>query len=227
MHLPFQDRRDAGRQLAPLLADLRDRDDLIVLGLPRGGVPVAYEIALELDAPLDAYVVRKLGVPGHEELAMGAIASGGVLVRNDDVIRHGKIREDAIEAVAATERRELERRERQYRGGRPAHDLRHRTVILVDDGLATGTTMLAAVRAVQKLAPRQVIVAVPIAAPSVCTAFESVVDRVICGATTERFNALGLWYDDFNPTTDDEVQGLLAAAAHRVARKQERPIHHL
>lgn len=215
MELSLQDRREAGRRLANELADLRNRDDLLVLGLPRGGVPVAYEVAMALGAPLDAYIVRKLGVPGHEELAIGAIASGDVQVLNDEIIDEGRISQGAIDAVVASELRELHRRERLYRGTQPPPNVRDRTVILVDDGLATGTTMRAAVQAVQQLGPREVIVAVPVASPSVCRSFEQVVDRIVCGATPDRFYALGLWYEDFAPTSDEEVRTLLAEASQR------------
>jgi len=215
MSLPFPNRKAAGQTLAGLLADLRNQDDLLVLGLPRGGVPVAYEVALELDAPLDVYIVRKLGVPGHEELAMGAIASGDVRVLNENVILDFGIGKASIEAVAAMERRELHRRERLYRGTRPAPPIRERTVILVDDGLATGTTMLAAVQAIRQLAPREVIVAVPVAPREAPRAFESLVDRIACVETPARFYALGQWYEDFRPTPDEEVQVLLAKAASR------------
>lgn len=215
MDLPFKNRREAGRQLAARLEDLKGRHDLVVFGLPRGGIPVAYEVAVALDAPLDAYTVRKLGVPGHEELAMGAIATGDVRVLNDEVISEGRIDQGAIDAVTALEMQELHRRERLYRGTRPTPDLRDRTVILVDDGLATGTTMRAAVDAVRQLKPKEVIVAVPVAAPSVCRAFQQIVDRIVCGETPESFYALGLWYEDFAPTSDDEVRSLLANAARR------------
>ncbi len=215
MDLPLKNRRDAGRQLAAKLEDLKGRDDLFVLGLPRGGVPVAYEVAVALDAPLDAYIVRKLGVPGHEELAMGAIATGDVRVLNDEVISEDKIDQGAIDAVTAREMRELHRRERLYRGTQPAPNVRDRIVILVDDGLATGTTMRAAVDAVQQLGPKEIIIAVPVAAPSVCRAFKQIVDRIVCGETPESFYALGLWYEDFAPTSDDEVRSLLAEAARR------------
>ena len=215
MHLPLKNRREAGRQLAARLDDLKGRHDLFVLGLPRGGIPVAYEVAVALNAPLDAYIVRKLGVPGHEELAMGAIATGDVRVLNDEVISEGRIDQGAIDAVTAREMQELHRRERLYRGTQPAPDVRDRTVILVDDGLATGTTMRAAVTAVQQLDPKGVIVAVPVAAPSVCRAFKQFVDCIVCGETPESFYALGLWYEDFASTSDDEVRSLLAEAARR------------
>lgn len=215
MELPFPNRRAAGRQLATRLDDLRGRADLIVLGLPRGGIPVAYEIAITLDAPLDAFIVRKLGVPGHEELAMGAIASGDVRVLNDEIIREEGVSESAIDAVAAIEQRELQRRERLYRGARPAPPVRDRVAILVDDGLATGSTMLAAIKAVRQLGPKEIVVAVPIGAPAVCQELATEADRVVCGEMPRRFYALGLWYEDFSPTSDTEVQALLAEAAAR------------
>lgn len=224
MELPLRNRREAGQQLAKDLSELRGRDDLLVLGLPRGGIPVAYEIAVALDAPLDAYIVRKLGVPGHEELAMGAIASGGVQILNDEIVREARVSQDAIDAVVASETRELQRRERLYRGTQPPPAVKDRTVVLVDDGLATGTTMRAAIQAIQKLEPREIIVAVPVGAPSVCRSFEGMVDRIVCGATPERFYALGLWYEDFSQTSDEEVRSLLAKAAERsgVARPSHR-----
>jgi len=181
-----------------------------VLGLPRGGIPVAYEIARALDAPLDVFVVRKLGVPGHEELAMGAIATGGVRVINPDVVADARIRPEVIDAVATTERHELTRRERLYRGTRPPPEVQGRTVILVDDGLATGSTMRAAVAAVSQLGARGIVVAVPVAAPTVCQSFAPIVDRIVCGATPQPFFAVGPWYVDFAQTTDDEVRALLA-----------------
>jgi erythromycin esterase-like protein/predicted phosphoribosyltransferase len=215
MNLPLRDRRDAGRQLASLLGDLRNRDDVLVLGLPRGGVPVAYEVAKTLDAPLDVYIVRKLGVPGHEELAMGAIATGNVRVLNDEVVHDLGIGQATIDAVTTIEQRELQRRQRLYRGSESPPAIRDRVVVLVDDGLATGTTMRAAVEAVRQLGPRQVIVAVPVGAPSVCRSFSDIADRVVCAETPRDFYALGLWYDDFRPTSDDEVRSLLAEAKHR------------
>ncbi len=215
MDLPLKDRREAGRHLAGELDELRNREDVLVLGLPRGGVPVAYEVAVALGAPLDAYIVRKLGVPGHEELAMGAIATGDVRIVNVDIIDEIGISDAAIDAVAASEKQELHRRERLYRGTRPPPDVKDHTIVLVDDGLATGTTMRAAVQAVEQLGPREVIVAVPVASPSVCRSFERMVDRIVCGATPEAFYALGLWYEDFRPTSDEEVRSLLAEAARR------------
>lgn len=223
MDFPYRNRREAGHLLASLLADLGNRDDVVVLGLPRGGVPVAYEVALALDAPLDAYIVRKLGVPGHEELAMGAIASGNVEVFNDDLIHDLRIGQEAIDDVVARERQELARRERIYRGTRLAPDVENRLVVLIDDGLATGTTMLAAIRAVRQLGAREVIVAVPVAPAPVPRTFEHLADRVVCAHTPEPFSAIGQWYEDFSSTTDDEVQTLLADAAARPAS----PLHRL
>lgn len=206
---PFADRREAGRELATRLRKYAGRDDSIVLALPRGGVPVAYEIAEALDAPLDIFVVRKLGMPGHPEYAMGAIASGGIRVLSDDVIRWYGISPAAVEAVAAEELAELERREREYRRGRSLPDLRGRTVILVDDGLATGSTMRAAVQAVRALGPARVVVAVPVGAPQTCEEFNDITDETVCARTPEPFSAVGLWYRDFSQTSDDEVRALL------------------
>jgi predicted phosphoribosyltransferase len=183
-----------------------------VLALPRGGVPVAFEVAEALHAPLDIFLVRKLGVPGHEELAMGAIATGGVRVLNEDVVGYLNINDEVIERVAAREQRELERRERVYRGGRAAPDVRGRTVILVDDGLATGSTMRAAAAALRLQRPARIIVAVPVAAPQTCDEFRTEVDEIVCAATPEPFRGVGLWYEDFSQTTDEEVRELLARA---------------
>src|SRR5438132_957616 len=191
----FRDRVEAGRLLGQeLVRTLGKRDDIIVLGLPRGGVPVAAEVAQALDAPLDVFIVRKLGVPGHEELAMGAIASGGVRVLNQDVLRYIPVPQKAIDEVAAREERELERRERSYRGARPPLEVRDKTVIVVDDGLATGSTMRAAVAALRKMEPHAVIVAVPVAAASTCDDFrrEGAVDDIVCLRTPEPFQAVGL-----------------------------------
>jgi predicted phosphoribosyltransferase len=186
---------------------------VLVLALPRGGVPVAYEVARALDAPLDVFLVRKLGVPGHEELAMGAIASGGVRVLNEDVVHHLRIPDEAIEKVARREQQELERREREYRGDRPPPEVSGRTVILIDDGLATGSTMRAAVMALRQQRPARIIVAVPAAAESTCDEFRAEVDEVFCAITPEPFYAVGLWYEDFSQTTDEEVRDLLERAA--------------
>jgi predicted phosphoribosyltransferase len=208
----FRDRADAGRQLLGRLGAYRGLADVIVLGLPRGGIPVAYEVARGLGAPLDVFLVRKLGVPGQEELAMGAIATGGVRVVNRDVVDALRIGEDVLDRVAAEEARELARREVQYRGDRPEPELRGRTAILVDDGLATGSSMRAAVAAALAQGPARVVVAVPVAAPSTCEELRREVDEIVCVATPEPFMAVGRFYDDFSQTTDDEVRSLLAAA---------------
>jgi predicted phosphoribosyltransferase len=206
----FRDRSDAGRLLATKLAAYANRPDTIVLALPRGGVPVAYEVARALKAPLDVFIVRKLGVPGHEELAMGAVASGAVRVLNDQIVNALRIPDDVIDAVAAWEEQEIARRERVYRGDRLPPDVCGRTVILVDDGLATGATMLAAVKALQQQQPAGIIVAVPIASPETCEALRVEVDDVLCAVTPTPFYAVGFWYEDFSQTTDEEVRDLLA-----------------
>jgi predicted phosphoribosyltransferase len=213
----FADRREAGRVLADKLKEYADRPDVLVLALPRGGVPVAYEVAKALHAPLDVFLVRKLGLPGREELAMGAIASGGVIVLNENVVRGLGIPKEVLESVIATEKKELERRERLYRGDRPVPDVRGRTVILVDDGLATGSTMRAAVAALRQQGPARIIVAVPIGAPETCTEFEREADGVVCAVTPQPFYAVGLWYTDFSQTTDEEVHELLKRAAEETA----------
>jgi putative phosphoribosyl transferase len=211
---PFRDRAEAGRALAERLRRYGGRDGVVVLGLPRGGVPVAYEVARELGAPLDVFMVRKLGVPGHEELALGAIATGGIRVLNQELVKQLRLPPAAIEAIEARERRELERRERAYRGDRPPPDLTGRTVILVDDGLATGSTMLAAVQAVRQDNPARVVVAVPVADPEVCASLQEVADEAVCAITPQPMRAVGMWYEDFSQTTDDEVRELLARARH-------------
>ena len=205
----FRDRREAGRLLARRLSRYNDRNDVVVLGLPRGGVPVAYEVARALGAPLDVFVVRKLGVPGHREYAMGAIASGGVRVLNDEVVAALRIPEAAIEDTAREERRELERRERAYRDGRAVIALQGRIVLLVDDGLATGSTMAAAVQAVRSLAPAKIVVAVPVGAPQSCGELAALADEVVCLRQPEYFAAVGQWYLDFEQTSDAEVRELL------------------
>jgi len=209
----YRDRTEAGKRLAERLTDYADRPDVLVLALPRGGVPVAYEVARALQAPLDVFLVRKLGVPGHEELAMGAIATGGVRVLNDDVVDYLSIRGEVIDAVAADELRELERRERAYRGDRPAPDVKGKTVILVDDGLATGSTMRAAAAALRRQRPARIVVAVPVSAPQTCDEYRMGVDEIVCAVTPEPFHAVGQWYADFSQTTDEEVRELLARAA--------------
>jgi putative phosphoribosyl transferase len=209
----FRDRAEAGRRLAAKLAGYRDGAQVMVLALPRGGVPVGFEVARALHVPLDLFLVRKLGVPGQEELAMGAIATGGVRVLNLDVVRYLGISDEVIELVAEAEERELRRRERAYRDDRPAPDVRGGTVILVDDGLATGSTMRAAVRALQKLLPAKIVVAVPVAAQQTCDELKREVDEVVCAETPEPFRGVGLWYEDFSQTTDEEVRSLLAHAA--------------
>jgi putative phosphoribosyl transferase len=209
----FRDRTEAGRVLAAALRPYAGRPNLLVLALPRGGVPVGFEVARALHAPLDIMLVRKLGVPGHEELAMGAIASGGIRVVSEDVVRMLGIPERVIATVAAAEEQELERRERLYRDGRPMADVWGRTVLLVDDGLATGSTMRAAAAALKAQHLERLIVAVPIGATETCELLRHEVDDVVCARTPEPFNAVGLWYQDFSQTTDDEVRDLLRRAA--------------
>ena len=209
---PYLDRRHAGAQLALRLGAYRDRGDVVVLALPRGGVPVGYEVARALDAPLDVFLVRKLGLPGYGELAMGAIASGGIRVLNDDVISWYRIPPDVIEQVAQEEQAELERRERAYRGGRPAVDVLNRAVVLVDDGLATGSTMKAAVAAVRAQSPSLVVIAVPVGAPDSCVELAALTDEAVCARTPTSFVAVGQWYRDFSQTTDEEVRQLLHGA---------------
>ncbi len=210
---PFQDRFDAGRKLAARLGRYADRPDVLVLALPRGGVPVAFEVSEALHAPLDVFIVRKLGVPGHEELAMGAIATGGVVVLNEAVIEQLRIPPSVIHEVAAREAGELARRERAYRDDRPPPEIKDKTAILVDDGLATGSTMRAAVEALREQQPSRIVMAVPVAAPETCREFEHEVDDTVCAVEPERFYAVGQWYQDFSQTTDDEVRDLLRQAA--------------
>ena len=208
----FRDRADAGRHLLSRLGEYQGRPDVVVLGLPRGGIPVGYEVARGLGAPLDVFVVRKLGVPGQEELAMGAIATGGVRVVNRDVVDALHIAPDVLDRAAAQELRELERRQRSYRGDRPEPQVEGRTVILVDDGLATGSTMRAAVQALRQQRPARIVVAVPVAAFATCEELRREVEDVVCFATPEPFMAVGRFYDDFSQTTDEEVHDLLASA---------------
>lgn len=208
MPLPYRDRREGGQVLARLLLELPPRES-VILGLPRGGVPVAAEVARALEAPLDVFVVRKLGVPGQEELAMGAIATGGVRVLNEDVIDSLGISSDAIDEESRREALELARREERYRDGRAHLDVRGKRAILVDDGLATGATMRAAVTALRTLGPAEIVVAVPVAARESCDEFRHMADYCICAATPDPFYGVGLWYRNFEPTTDDEVRRIL------------------
>jgi predicted phosphoribosyltransferase len=220
--MAFADRREAGRFLADLLpAELRDAAP-VVLALPRGGVPVGYEIALALNAPLDVFVVRKLGVPWHEELAFGAIASGDIVVHNEDVIKWSRLDAESMDAVAARESRELTRRERAFRGERKPLDVRGRVVVLVDDGLATGASMRAAIRALRTREPARIVVAVPVAAPDICAAIEREADLTICAITPRHFGGVGAWYHDFSQTSDTEVRELLTDAQRRYAEKHRK-----
>ena len=229
--MAFMDRYEAGRFLADRLSRYANRDDVVVLGLPRGGVPVAFEVAKFLRAPLDVFLVRKLGTPGHPELAMGAIASGGVRVLNNDTIDILGISPSQIEAVVDRESRELARRDAAYRNDRSMPRVRGRTVILVDDGLATGSTMLAAVRALHTQQPERLVVAVPVGAAETCEALGAAADEVVCGVAAEQFGAVGLWYEDFSETSDDEVRELLEASSRRSAQgagsnREANHVHH-
>jgi predicted phosphoribosyltransferase len=215
--LRFRDRVEAGRLLARELGAYADDPHVLVLALPRGGVPVAFEVARELGAPLDVFVVRKLGVPGHEEFAMGAIAIGGVRLVDEDIVRELEISPAEVEAVLDTEQRELERRALLYRGDRPPPDIAGRTVILVDDGLATGATMRVAVAALRQEHPGRIVVAVPIAPPETCVALRRVADDVVCAVAPDRFYAVGLWYENFEQTTDEEVHDLIERARRELA----------
>jgi len=215
MQSSFPNRAEAGRLLAEKLDKYAGCDDVIVLGLPRGGVPVAYQVAKRLRVPLDVFIVRKLGVPGFEELALGAIASGGVRVVNEDVLRVLPNANELVASVTAREMDELERREQLYRDGRPAPEFKGKTVILVDDGLATGATMRAAVKALRQLGAAKIIVAVPVGAADTCRELEHEVDETVCVMAPEWFQAVGQFYDDFSQTSDDEVRQLLARAAGR------------
>jgi putative phosphoribosyl transferase len=213
----YRDREHAGRVLAERLGSYAGREKLIVLGLPRGGVPVAFEVARTLGAPLDVFVVRKLGVPGYEELAMGAIASGGVRVLNDEVVEELGLDDAAIARAAAVENAELERRERALRDERGPVEVSGRTVILVDDGLATGSTMRAAALAIRAQRPERTVVAVPVAAQQTCEKIGAEVDEIVCVQTPDPFRAVGLWYEDFTPVTEDEIRDLLTRAARETA----------
>jgi putative phosphoribosyl transferase len=212
LKLPFEDRTQAGCLLGEALAEYAKRSDVVVLALPRGGVPVGFEVARMIDAPLDIILVRKLGTPGQEELAMGAIASGGVCVLNPDIVAVIDISQEAIEAVAATERQELERRERAYRGNQPPPPVENHCIILVDDGLATGASMLAAVSALRQRKPASIVVAIPVAPPDTVQRLKQEADDVVCLATPEPFSAVGRWYREFPQTSDDEVRSLLERA---------------
>jgi putative phosphoribosyl transferase len=205
----FRDRREAGRRLAERLENYAGRSDTIVLGLPRGGVPVAYEVASALHLPLDVFVVRKLGTPWHPELAMGALASGGVRVINQDLVRELNVPASEVERVTQREQRELERRELLFRGNRPFPDVTGKTVLLIDDGLATGATMQVAVAALRQKGAQRVVVGVPVASPDTCDAFRDITDDIICVFTPEPFYAVGFWYDDFGQMSDEEVHDLL------------------
>jgi predicted phosphoribosyltransferase len=210
----FSNRAEGGKLLAGTLEKYAGRDDVIVLGLPRGGVPVAYEVATRLRVPLDVFIVRKLGVPGFEELAAGAIASGGVRVLNEDVLRSLPNAQEVIEVVTAQETEELQRREESYRGNRPPPELRGKVVILVDDGLATGATMHAAVKALRQRGAARIVVAVPVGPLETCREFESEADEIICAIAPQFFHAVGQYYEDFAQTSDEEVRDLLARAAN-------------
>lgn len=208
----FRDRVEAGRQLAASLTEFAGRPDVVVLGLPRGGIPVAHEVAIRLGVPLDVFVVRKLGVPGQSELAMGAIASGGIEVLSHQLIRDLGIPQALVEQVAVRERLELDRRDVLYRAGRAAAVVEGRTVLLVDDGLATGSTMEAGITALRHLAPAQIVVAVPVGARETCERLRSIADQVVCVSTPAPFEAVGAWYEEFSQTTDEEVVRLLATS---------------
>jgi predicted phosphoribosyltransferase len=208
----FQDRTEAGKHLATKLMRYKDRPDVLVLALPRGGVPVAFEVAQALRVPLDIFLVRKLGVPGHEELAMGAIATGDVRVLNEDTIDYLGIPADVIDSIAEKELKELKRRERVYRGSRPEPDVKDKTIILIDDGLATGSTIRAAAQALRRQTPARIIVAVPVSARETCDEYRIGVDEIVCAVTPEPFFGVGQWYLDFSQTTDEEVRYLLALA---------------
>lgn len=209
---PFKDRRDAGRKLAQKLSAYAGQPHILILALPRGGVPVAYEVALALNVPLDIFIVRKLGLPGRDELAIGAVASGGVRVLNSDIVRMLSIPEEVINFVVKRELQELQRREKLYKRDRPFVEVQDRTVILVDDGLATGASMRAAIAGLRAQHPARIVVAVPAAAPDVCDAFQSEVDEIVCAITPEPFYGVGRWYEDFSQVTDEEVRVLIEQA---------------
>jgi putative phosphoribosyl transferase len=219
--MAFKDRSEAGRLLATRLSAYANRPDVMVLALPRGGVPVAFEVAQALNAPLDVFVVRKLGVPGHEELAMGAIATDGVRVINNDIVLALGISAQMIDRVAEMEQKELERREHAYRGDQPALNVGGRTVIIVDDGLATGASMRAAVAALRQMQPQRIVVAVPTAADETCQQFRDEVDEIVCATTPQPFYGVGLSYENFSQTSDAEVHALLARSANRFGLPQD------
>ena len=208
----FKDRTDAGRKLAALLTRYADRGDVLVLALPRGGVPVAFEVARELKAPLDVFLVRKLGVPGHEELAMGALAADGVRFINVELVDYLGIPNEVIDEIAGVEQQELDRQAEIYRANRPPPDVKDRVVILIDDGLATGSTMRAAAASLRLKKPRRIVVAVPVSSPETCDEFRKVVDEIVCAFTPENLQGVGLWYDDFSQTSDEVVRELLKRA---------------
>ncbi|NBD33016.1 MAG: phosphoribosyltransferase [Cyanobacteria bacterium] len=221
MNTKFRDRVEAGQLLAQKLKfNYANRSDVLVLGLPRGGVPVAFEVAQALNVPLDVCLVRKLGVPGHKELAMGAIAAQEVMVLNSEIVQSLAISENAIERVAAAERLELERRDRAYRGNRPAPEVRDHTIILVDDGVATGSTLKAALSIIKQQEPKQVVIAVPVAPPEVCHQLKAEVDEVVCLIMPEQLYSISLWYEDFSQTTDEEVRYLLKRAIQQSTTAQ-------
>jgi putative phosphoribosyl transferase len=223
----YRNRSEAGKHLAAQLAKYARRQDVLVFALPRGGVPVAFEVAKALRAPLDIFLVRKLGVPTHEELAMGAIATGGIRVLNRDVVDNLGIPVNVVDAVAARELRELERRDRVYRGDRPEPEVRAKTVILIDDGLATGSTMRAAAAALRQQRPARIVVAVPVSAVETCDEYRMGVDEIICLKTPEPFYGVGLWYEDFSQTTDEEVRELLENARNGYAdERNDRELAH-
>jgi predicted phosphoribosyltransferase len=222
MERAFPNRIEAGRLLAEKLEKYTDRNDVIVLGLPRGGVPVANQVAKHLRAPLDVFIVRKLGVPGFEELAAGAIASGGVRVLNEDVMRAIPHADEAIKTVTARETAEMQRREQIYREGRPAPELRDRIAILVDDGLATGATMRAAVKALRQRGAAKIVVAVPVGPPDTCHEIEEQADETICLSMPEFFQAVGQYYEDFSQTTDEDVRELLTSAAREMPERNRK-----
>jgi predicted phosphoribosyltransferase len=217
----FRDRFDAGRRLAERLIGFVQHPDSLVLALPRGGVPVGFEVARALHVGLDIFLVRKLGLPGHEELAIGAIASGGVRVLNEDLVKELQLSRNLIDQITAREERELKRREDLYRPGRPPLPVRDRTVILVDDGLATGATMKAASRALRLQGPRRIIVAVPLAAKETCNELRTDVDEVVCAYTPAPFIAVGIWYEDFSQITDEEVHRLLELAEQQATVRRD------